>query len=151
MSSFLVLLAAVASSALPQYPAVPFNNGPQFSPTFQKFPQQFAGLPFPQPTIPFWFNQNQILGGQASLPPWLKPQADPLAVDAVEAVNDVDAIDLVDTARFIDNTEDSKTAATAVAVDDAAAAQKAYEDYLKLCYTTNGGYSGSYSQPTGML
>jgi hypothetical protein len=151
MSSFLVLLAAVASSALAQYP-VPFNNGPQFFPTFQKFPQQFAGLQFPQAPLPFWPKPNQILGGQASLPPWLKPQADPLetipdnAVAAVEAVNDVD-----EAVRFIDNTEDSKTAAAVVAVDDAgAAAQKAYEEYLKLCYTTNGGNSGSYSQP-GML
>jgi hypothetical protein len=147
MSSFLLLLAAAASSALPQYPG-PFNNLPQFHPTFQNFPQRLTGFQFPQRPLPALFNPNQIFGGQASLPPWLKPQADATEDNTEDNVE-------VESARFIDNTNDDTTEGTVVADDaGAAAAQKAYEEYLKFCltsgYGTSGGYSGSYSLPTGI-
>ena len=100
-----------------------------------------------------------MVGGQASLPPWLKPQADATEDPAENAAEDVAAAPAEDVAavRYIDNTKDATTEVAAAAPDDAAAAQKAYEEYLKLCYTngygTSGGYSGysgSYSLPTGM-
>ena len=155
MSSFLILLAATASSALPQ-----------FRPTFQNFPQQLSGLQFPQRpisniasfpnldsqssfgSIPFWFNPTQI-GGPSSLPPWLRPTTD------VED-NAEDIVNTVAEARLIDNIDEA-TAEGKVVSDDAVdveAAQKAFEEYLKLCLTTgtsggsNSGYSGSYSRPT---
>ena len=69
MSSFLVFFVVTACSALPQYPGY-FNSLPQF-------PQQFPGFQFPQRPLPAWFNPNQLIGGPASLPPWLKPQPQP--------------------------------------------------------------------------
>merc|ERR1712106_1143524 len=121
MSTFLVLLAAAASSALPQYPG-PFNTFPQFRPTFQNFPQQLTNFQFPQVplpnigSLPAWFNSNQMVGGQASLPPWLKPQADATKDPAESAAEDVAAAPAEDVAaapaedvaavRYIDNTKD---------------------------------------------
>ena len=158
MSSFLVFFVVTACSALPQYPGH-FNSLPQF-------PQQLPGFQFPQRPLPAWFNPNQLIGGPASLPPWLKPQpqpqpqADPPNEDTENAVE-------VESARFIDNTSDNQTDGSdnlsevtentkveATATDDQAITdQKAYEEYMKTYlssgYGTAGGYSGYY--PTGML
>merc|ERR1719452_361043 len=51
MSSFLILLAAATTSALPQFQR-PFNNFQQFRPAFQNFPQQLSGFQFPQGSLP---------------------------------------------------------------------------------------------------
>merc|ERR1719154_721507 len=150
MASFLILLAAATISALPQ-----------FRPTFQNFPQQLSGSQLPQRpfsnlgnfpnlgfqpnlgSIPSLFNPSQ-LGGQASLPPWLRPKTD----DAKG--NEEESIDVVPSSRLIDNTDEATQEDEVVPVN-VDAAQKAYEDYLKLCmttgYGTSGGYTGSYSLP----
>merc|ERR1719154_622954 len=147
MASFLILLAAATTSALPQ-----------FRPTFQNFPQQFSGFQLPQrpfsnfgsfPNLGFQpnlgslqnlFNPSQLIGGQASLPPWLRPKTDATKGNVEDAPS----------SRLIDNTDDAAQADEVVPVN-VDAAQKAYEDYLKLClttgYGTSGGYTGSYSRP----
>merc|ERR1719154_447052 len=147
MASFLILLAAATTSALPQ-----------FRPTFQNFPQQFSGFQLPQrpfsnlgsfPNIGFQpnlgslqnlFNPSQLIGGQASLPPWLRPKTDATKGNVEDAPS----------SRLIDNTDDATQEDEVVPVN-VDAAQKAYDDYLKLClttgYGTSGGYTGSYSRP----
>merc|ERR1719452_373226 len=105
MSSFLILLAAAATSALPQFQR-PFNNFQQFRPAFQNFPHQLSGFQFPQGSLPnigslpgtgslpnigsltnlgsrpsigslsSLFNPSQLVGGPSSLPPWLRPKTD---------------------------------------------------------------------------
>merc|ERR1719318_1705945 len=154
MSSFLIFFVVAACSALPQYPGY-FNSLPQF-------PQQLPGFQFPQRPLPAWFNPNQLIGGPASLPPWLKPQPQPEADTTTE--NADNAVE-VESARFIDNTSDNQIKESAnepegtenpkvegtATEDQAIADQKAYEEnmknYLTSGYGTIGGYSGYY--PTG--
>merc|ERR1719154_62707 len=147
MASFLMLLAAATTSALPQ-----------FRPTFQNFPQQLSGFQLPQgpfsnfgsfPNLGFQpnlgslqnlFNPSQLIGGQDSLPPWLRPKTDATKGNVEDAPS----------SRLIDNTDDATQEDEVVPVN-VDAARKAYEDYLKLClttgYGTSGGYTGSYSRP----
>merc|ERR1712106_465158 len=139
------LLCVASASGLPQYQGY-FNYPPQF-------PQQ---LPQFRP-YPAFFNPNQLLGGQASLPPWLRPQADS-TIDNTENTAEVEA-------RFIDNSKNDETEGTDQTAENTdtskegttaadAEAQKALEEYMKFYgtgygYGTTGGYSGYYSAPTG--
>merc|ERR1719470_518079 len=99
MSSFLIFFVVAACSALPQYPGY-FNSLPQF-------PQQPPGFQFPQRPLPAWFNPNQLIGGPASLPPWLKPQPQPQPQADATTENADNAVETESTR--IDNTSDNQT------------------------------------------
>merc|ERR1712106_952158 len=140
------LLCVASASGLPQYQGY-FNYPPQF-------PQQ---LPQFRP-YPDFVNPNQLLGGQASLPPWLRPQADS-TIDNTENTAEVQA-------RFIDNSKNDETEGTDQTTESTdtskegttaadAEAQKALEEYMKFygtgygyAYYPSSGYSGYSGYPT---